>query len=79
MQALKTNDTWEIVRLLDGKKIVGSKWVFTMKYKLNGSIDMYKVRLVVQGFTQTQGLDYKETFSPIAKLNYIRVLLSLAY
>jgi len=77
MQALEANGTFEIVRLLDGKKIVGSKRVFTMKYKSNGSIDKYKTRLVAQGFAQTQGLDYEETFALVGKLNSIRVLLSL--
>jgi len=78
MQALEQNDTWEIVRLPDGKNTMGSKWVFTVKYKSDGKIDRYKARLVAQGFTQTQGLDYEKTFVHVAKLNSIQVILSLA-
>lgn len=75
MIALKKNGTWEIVDLPRNKVLVGCKWVYTVKLKLNGSIDRYKACLVAKGYTQTYGIDYQETFAFVAKLNSIRVLI----
>ena len=60
MKALEKNCTWELVDLSRGKTIVGCKWVFTVKYKADGSLDRYKARMVAKGFTQTYGIDYQE-------------------
>ncbi|RVW64704.1 Retrovirus-related Pol polyprotein from transposon RE1 [Vitis vinifera] len=76
--ALKKNGTWEVVDLQREKEVVGRKWVFTIKSKADKSVERYKARLVANGFTQTYGIDYQETFAPVAKINSIRVLLSLA-
>ena len=60
--ALEKNGMWEKVNLVQGKKLVGCKWVFAIKYNSNGTLERYKARLVAKGFTQTFGVDYIYTF-----------------
>ena len=76
--AMIKNDTWYESELPKGKKAVSSRWIFTIKYKADGTIDTRKTRLVARGFTQTYGEDYIDTFAPVAKLHTIRIVLSLA-
>ena len=71
METLQRNGTWNVVSLPQGKRLVGCKWVFTIKHKADGSIDIYKARLVAKVYTQTFGVDYQETFAPVAKMNTI--------
>ncbi len=61
MRSLKNNDVWELVKLPENRKVVGSKWVFKVKVDGDGCVDRYKARLVAQGFSQTKGMDYDET------------------
>jgi hypothetical protein len=74
---LKKNGTWESSELPHGKKPVSCKWIFTVKHKADGSIERLKVCLVAKEFTQSYGIDYQETFTPVIKLNTIKVLMFL--
>ncbi|CAL8162019.1 unnamed protein product [Prunus armeniaca] len=69
LQVLDDNNTWSVVKLPKGKKVVGSQWIYKTKFHSDGSIERYKARLVARGFTQMYGVDYKETFAPVAKMN----------
>ena len=76
--SLIENETWEVVPLPEGRKTVSCKWVFKVKQDKDGNIDRYKGRLVVREFSQEDGIDYFETFSPVVRLDSIRALLAIA-
>ena len=78
MESIKKNDTWDLVDLPKEKECIGVKWVYKTKYKANGEVDKHKARLVAKGFAQEYGVDYNETFSPVARLDTIRMVLTIA-
>ena len=78
MQSIMSNNTWVLVDLPIGSKPIGCKWIFKKKFKPDGSIDKYKARLVAKGFRQSKGIDYFDTYAPVARIASIRILISLA-
>jgi hypothetical protein len=76
--SLMENDTWDLVPLPKGRKLVRCKWVYRTKYASDGSVERHKAQLVSKGFSQVEGIDYNETFSPVAKMNSIHLVLALA-
>lgn len=78
LQVLEINGTWSILSLPPGKHPVGCKWVYKIKFRADGTVKQHKARLVAKGNTQQEGIDFLDTFSPIAKLVIAKILLSLA-
>lgn len=72
------NGTWTLARLPQGKRAIGSRWVFKIKRKADGSIDKYKGRIVAKGYAQREGVDYTETFAPTARFGALRTVIALA-
>jgi hypothetical protein len=78
MESLHKNETWDLVKLPSGRKHVDSKWVFKKKMNATGQVEKFKARLVAKGYSEVEGVDFGEIFSPVAKLASIRVLMSMA-
>ncbi|KAJ9545199.1 hypothetical protein OSB04_024906 [Centaurea solstitialis] len=78
MQSMYDNQVWELTDLPQHCRAVGRKWVFKKKTDMDGNVHTFKARLVAKGFTQTHGIDYDETFSPVAMLKSIRILMAIS-
>ena len=77
-QSIMKNDVCEIVPKPEGKSVVSSKWIYKIKHTTDGSIEKYKGKFVASGFSQKKGIDYEETFAPVARYTSIRTIMALA-
>jgi len=78
IKAFRSNHTWSLVPFHPSMNVVGSRWIYRIKRRIDGSIDRYKARLVARGFTQQEGIDYSETFSPVIKQATVRLVFFIA-
>eukprot|EP00253_Pinus_taeda_P027421 PITA_27421 len=76
--SIMLNDVWEVVPRPENRSVVGSWWIYKIKYAADGSIEKYKARFMAKGYTQKEGTNYEETFAPIARYSSIRFIISLA-
>lgn len=74
----KKKETWDLVDLPKDKHTIGLKWVFKTKHATYESIQKYRARLIAKGYAEREGIDFKETFSPVARFEIVRVILALA-
>ena len=78
MESMYPNSVWDLVEAPSDFRAIGCKWIYKKKWGVDGNIETYKARLVAKGYTQREGVDYDETFSLIAMLKSICILLSIA-
>ena len=77
MNSMASNGVWDLLELPNGEKTIGCKWVYKTKKDSLGNIERYKARLIIKGFTQNEGINYKDTFSPISKKDSLHIVLAL--
>ena len=77
IEAMYSNQVWSLVDPLDGVKPIGCKWIYKRKRGINGKVKTFEAWLVVKSYTQKEGFNYEETFSPVAMIKSIRILLSI--
>jgi hypothetical protein len=78
MKSIEENDTWCLADLPSGRRAIGLKWMFKVKRDVDGNLVKHKARLVVKGYAQRSGIDYDEVFAPVARLDYVQLLIALA-
>ena len=78
IESMYSNQVWNLVKSPKGIKPIECKWIYNKKRGEDGKVETFKVRIVVKGFTQKEGIDYEEIFLPVAMLKFIRILLSIA-
>ena len=78
IESMYENKVWTLTDLPDDRRAIENKWIFKKKTDADGNVTIYKARLVAKGYRQVQGIDYDETFSPVAKLKSVRIMLAIA-
>ena len=77
LRSMSTNKVWDLVEIPDRVKLVGCKWVYKTKCDSKGKVERFKARLAAKGFTQKEGIDYNETFSPMSTKDSFRIVIAL--
>jgi hypothetical protein len=77
-ESILKNDVWEVVPRPQGKSVITSKRIYRINHAADGSVEKFKARFVARGFSRKEGIDYDEIFTPVARYNSIRIIISLA-